>query len=71
MTFLRDFFDELFLKRGEEGGAPQPKMCVFGLKNDLFGKKDKSHNFLLKKYFSILWKHLRYGLTIFLTNAIL
>ena len=54
---FRDFFDELFLKRGKESGAPQPKMCVFGLKNDLFGEKRQNHNFLLKKYgrYSILF----------------
>ena len=50
-------------------------MCVFGLKNDLFREKRQNHNFLLKKYdtryFSILWKHLHYGLTVFSTIAIL
>ena len=26
---FRDFFDELFLKRGEESGAPQPENVCF------------------------------------------
>ena len=54
MTFLRDFFDESFLRKGGKSGAPKlPKMFVFDLKKKIAQKHTKNHQTCFSKKLDI------------------